>query len=278
MSDKTTLNQKVWWQLVGHISCTAPVVIATALTAMGTVSQDGVGWFVGGFFSLLVGVGAAAVRAVYKYEDIAKNIEQNTEKARNQEQEDKLDQLRNRLAQDNDPRDEHLLDDLRNYLSGFHPERKWMKTLDRGTFAQVVVHVQSIFDECIAILENSVELRDMMNSISRDAAKSLKKDRDDKIEQVTIQVRKLEEILIEVQRFSGKQLSGKISAGTNGTETADSLLHALKIAGQTEDELAPTSYARKYDQFGGKIKAAEEADDASVSQTTGRKTTRSDRV
>jgi len=275
--DRKTLNRKVWLQLVGHASCTVPVVLAAGALACGTVVQDGGMFFFAGIVSFLVGLGAIGVRTVYKYEDIANNIQKNVEKQRNQEQEDKLDLLHQRLERDNDPRDERLLIDLRKLLSGFHPEKSWMKSLERGTFAQVVVQVQTLFDECIVTLENIADLRDMIVDLSREAAKGLKKDREDKILQVASGVEKLGEILTEVQQLGGRQLSGRISAGVDITDTADSLLNALRATTKAEEELR-TPYTRKYDQFGNIVKSTEEAEVAPEVETTGRKHAKPERL
>jgi hypothetical protein len=89
-------------------------------------------------------------------------------------------------------------------------------------------------------------------------------------------VEKLGEILTEVQQLGGRQLSGRISAGVDIADTADSLLKALRATTKAEEELS-TPYTRKYDQFGNIVKTAEEAEVASPVETTGRKPAKPER-
>jgi hypothetical protein len=135
--------------------------------------------------------GILATRFFLQSEGIARETYAQLERREQEQNERKLDAFRQRLLEDDDPRNEQMLDELRRLVttikSGAHGGHGWVASMGTHVATELLPQVQHLFDECLRMLEQTLELWKTAQGV-----------RDRGLRHPLLQQR--EEIFVEVQR------------------------------------------------------------------------------
>ncbi|MEO1269598.1 MAG: hypothetical protein AAFX99_16050 [Myxococcota bacterium] len=268
--DKSELNKQVRLQVLGHPLIVWPSVLGLSLLAGAAAVGSGPLAFVG---LVLIASGGLKLSHnwLYKRDTI---VQQTLERATAQQeqraqealeaQERKLDDLHTRLKTDQDPRTERYLADLRALVDGFRKDRSWMQGLNSHSANQLDEVVQNLFVSCIDRLERTLELQDMIDSISEEAAQQLIESRQALVEEVRVGVMSLSEVLVGVQTLGVKRIAEGHSPGGSVTANAQELQRILQTAQKVEENLLPNSRAKQQEKFRQRLRASREAEQRAV--------------
>ena len=162
------------WSLFPFIGGASLLMIAWATKVFGVFA------FLG-FTGMVFGVGFAMTNLIWNYGDLstraAKEIQEQTVKNR----ENKLNELARRLKHSRELRDDKCLETLRNMYNYF------LDDINDGSIEatpEVINQVEKIFTECIAAIEQSIELYVTARSMPKGKKKELLKKRDSLLEDV----------------------------------------------------------------------------------------------
>lgn len=257
-------------RIFGHPSVVAPAVGAgiVAATAMVVASP----WIILGAAGLgAVSVGVGAYRAIFGMNKIAEDIaleEQHQREtkikaleaerdAQAHAKERDLDVLRRRLAEDSDHRDEQLLDRLREINGRFREDHAWYKALNPIVRERVRETFHTLFEDAIARLRSSVELRDQVTSLESSALAPLKEAREQLLMEVTEVVEQMTRVLGGIQALGIKAIADKaLSHGDARAQMAE--LETILIGAQAAHErVSEPARDRRHEAFRQRLRARE---------------------
>ncbi len=170
--DRKELRQKLMLRLFGSPLTLVPALggITSALTPLFFNVDPGLPLFVG--ITGLVFAGASvAIRAMYGRDRISREIVEELEQKSARSHEQALDALHARLEQDEDPRDERLLADLRALVRKVATERGWRAQVNVLAAADILRGIDELFAGCVRSLQRSVELRDLAAEMGTESAR-----------------------------------------------------------------------------------------------------------
>lgn len=160
--ERKELRRRLLLRLFGSPLTLVPALTGAvaALTPLFFNLDPGVPLFIG--VTGLVAAGASvAIRSVYGRDRISRAIVDELEQQSTMEHERALDELHARLEADQDPRDEHLLADLRALVGKVSTERDWRDNVNVLAAADILRGIDELFSGCVRSLQRSAELRDL---------------------------------------------------------------------------------------------------------------------
>lgn len=181
------------------------------LPALGGASGLIVSWAVGGgplgtvagLAGILGGVGALATRWIFGTEAAAAKVHAELEAEQVRAKDRQLDDLAGRLLQDEDPRTEELLGELRRLYAQFQPQGRWSNGLSLHAASEIRSQVEKLFQGCIICLERSLDLYQSSKEMeTRSGKKQAKEARKRVLEEVEASIEQLARTLDEVAALS----------------------------------------------------------------------------
>ncbi|MDO8622021.1 MAG: hypothetical protein Q7R80_02220 [bacterium] len=232
--NRSQFVRKCWLRLAGH-----PVTI---LPTMGGATALLLGWAVGapavvfgGIAGLGIAVGALVTRGLLVGGKIAEEVHAELRTKAHDATEAALDELRKKLASDNDTRDERMLDQLREFARMFKKDTGWIERINRVSAAEITSGVEELVRTCVQKLDDAFKIRktadDMSISPVRDV---LKQQREVILAEVATSIQELTELL-----------TGVFTLGTGRDVSADTsrvrgrLKQALTIAKRVDERMNP---------------------------------------
>jgi chemotaxis protein histidine kinase CheA len=182
-----------------------------------------------GIASIVLSIGSIFTRLILNKEEIAQSIvaeiEDELSKARNKQ----LRDLRWRLSQDGDPRDEKLLDDLMEIANAFKQAEQWFSL--KQSF-EILAKVEELFQACVRQLERALQLKLTADKISSSGAnKPLLSGREKILKDVKASIKKLSSILVTLSSISVNSTDDELR------ELQESLDEDLEIARRVDEQM-----------------------------------------
>jgi hypothetical protein len=229
--DPARYRRKVLLDLAAHPATLLPAVLGMTSLLAGWAFSDISTLGFAGVVGLLVAAGATATRWLLGRDTIFRRaydeLQEEAEKTRNEQ----LDALDRRLREDNDPRPEALLADLRTIYQGFRENGEWSRKLADRSAVEIASTVEKLFQGCIAFLERTAELWETARKLRTDDAR-----------RHLLETR--ESILAEIGR-SIQQLAKTIDGVMTLTVTGDEADALARLRGDLDANL---EVARKVEQ------------------------------
>ncbi|MDP3767310.1 MAG: hypothetical protein Q8S13_04795, partial [Dehalococcoidia bacterium] len=145
-----------------------------------------------------------------------------------------LDALRRRLAQDDDPRDEELLDQLRQLTAAFAENTAWRERVNAISAAEIAEGVEDLFQTCVRKLDEAFTLLTTANGLPvTEAQRVLHETRERMLNEVVESVNAIAEHLTSVYTL------GTEEHGEGETvQVRQRIQQSLDIARKVEDRLS----------------------------------------
>lgn len=233
MWDHDQLKRRMYLQLLGSPITLVPFVAGLGgLIVAGTLPiEPAIPVFVG-VAGLVVAAGSLAIRILTGKEKIAQRALDEMRGEEEQRQRDALDTLHQRLAEDDDPRDENLLSDLRGLLAVFK-DGELLRGVNPVLRSDVVIGVQNLFSESIRLLETSLRLRDRAQKLSSAVIREpIEQQRLRLISEVELSLRELGRILADIEQVGHQNVEESALRGI-----VKDLSRCLEVGKQTRDSL-----------------------------------------
>lgn len=195
--DVTELRKRILIYCAVSPSTLLPIVggvtVLLAQWAMGAPSPL---WILGGLAAPIVGVGIFCTQLLLNREGIAKKVLATLEREAVVEQEQALDDLRQRLLANNGKRTVRCLDDLRALQKTFRHQQAVKKGNASAAMSNITDTMQELFDGCIKALERTLELRQSAKELKNPQLRQpLIDERDRLVESVESSIKKIGDTL-----------------------------------------------------------------------------------
>jgi hypothetical protein len=205
--DRSRLRKKVLLDLVSSPWALFPGVGGlTMMLLAGAVNQGAPYLAFAGVASVLAGIGSLATRWIYRAEDVTKKAFEELQAEALKQEESDLDALDRRLRQeDDDPRTERHLAQLRRLYSGFRNDSSWATRMKQGAAVEIAQNVESLFRGCVQSLERSLELwHTAQKMATKDARAKVLEVRERLLEEIEQSIQQLARTIDEVQALAVK--------------------------------------------------------------------------
>jgi hypothetical protein len=205
--DRSRLRKKVLLDLVSWPWALFPGVGGLTLMLLaGAANQAAPYVAFAGLASLLAGIGSLATRWIYRAEDVTKKAFEELQAEALKKEERDLDALDRRLRQeDDDPRTERHLAQLRRLYTGFRNDSTWATRMKQGAAVEIAQKVESLFRGCVHSLERSLELWQTAHKMAtKDARAKVLEVREHLLEEIEQSIQQLARTIDEVQALAVK--------------------------------------------------------------------------
>lgn len=283
MSDRNQRIKRVALRLIGH-----PLVVAPAAVGMGAVILSLLGGIGGGILTfagivaILSALGVSLYRFLFKRDAVIQAfIEEEAQQRQleldkleikrhtlEQEKQRDLERLRNRLTQDDDTRDEELFERLCRINSGFSAREVWYSALSPIVQDRVRETFQNLFDDAIARLTSSVDLRDQSSRLQSTALEPLREARETLLKNVEEIVEHMGNVLGGIQALGIRSIADQALSHGDAKEQMRAL-DAILIGAQTAHEsFSPAAKERKQEALRQRIRTARDAERSALESET----------
>lgn len=221
------VRHKVLLDLFAAPSTLLPLVGGmTALIASWAIGGDP--WLTfGGITSVLGGAGFFATRLVFGIESLTEKAHAYVLQEERQQRESALADLDRRLTQDNDPRPETALRQLRQLYNQFQANIQQHGI--RAASLDVLEKVEEMFRVCVDQLEQTIQLMTAAQSVQGAARQRILHQREEIIHEVLLTV---DHVASAVQRYEGLQVKKHSQELARLREELDRSLQAARAAEQ----------------------------------------------
>lgn len=159
MFNKSKFRKKVLLNLISHPLTLYPFAGgATLLLLMWIFNLNPILSLFLGFCGFLAGVGGFFTNLFVNLDKISKEAFDEIQAESQETQEKSLDSLDRRLQEDDDPRTEKLLRELRSLTATFKDGKAWSGNLGTSSAIEIESKVGELFQGCVAYLERTLEL------------------------------------------------------------------------------------------------------------------------
>ncbi|MBI2473138.1 hypothetical protein HYV70_01115 [Candidatus Uhrbacteria bacterium] len=248
LPNKKKIRRGVLVRVLGHPFTVWPVVFAAGSGMFAMFSHDPALPVFTAIFALLVGTGTAGYNLLFRTEKMVQETMTSLQSAQQKMLVQRLDDLRYRLSQDHDERDERALDDLRVLASAFQGEDSILSQLDLSIAVDIRKGVNRLFEQCVQALEGTLRNQILISKLSVEAAAPLREQRERVIEQVQSAVRELGNILAGAQKLAARRAASDGSAQAIASE-ADELRRSLELAESVEARMRTLDGSNQYDEY-----------------------------
>jgi uncharacterized protein YoxC len=180
---------------------------------------------------MLVGFGTLVTNVIFRLGPVSQRAAKKWQKHQATKKNAELDELDVRLTKTRDKKDETALRNLRALYDSFvrdHGENKISKNVPPAMLGQI----DDLFQACIQQLRSSVEIHDQSKKVTGELKKTLKKQRDQLVDDVEKGVETLAGVINEVRALS--QSTDRKAL----TKIQERLNSQLNIAKATEEQVA----------------------------------------
>jgi len=234
-SKRNRLRRKVLLGYLSQLDTVLPALVgATAL--MGKVFfgfRSGIALFAGLTCLLLAG-GAFLTRIILGSKKIEKNALEEIHREVREARERALDDLAERLTQDEDPRTERLLQDLRVLMDVFREGQLWSTGMNAKSSIDILMRVDDLFKACERSLEKTLDLWSTAQKIATESARRPIRERRERIvEDISASIEHLGRILADIQGHA-------VSEDERESEMArirDEMDECLAVANRVEERM-----------------------------------------
>lgn len=262
-------------RIFGHHGVVLPVIGAGVAAAASMVAAPA--WML--FTSAMLGataIGVGTYRLLFRSGVIAEDIaleeqaEREAELARYAAEErdaqaqaaEDLLALRRRLALDDDERDEQLFDRLCQVNGGFSQDHGWYRALNAGVRERVRETFQVLFDDAIARLRSSVELRDQAASLESAALEPLREAREKLLAEVGQIVEQMAKVLAGIQSLGIRTIADQALSHGDARAQLIELETILDGAQAAHDHLSGPARDRRHEAFRQRLRTAQGAEES----------------
>lgn len=282
MSDKQpSRTKRLALRIIGHPGVVVPSAVAgVAVAASILVASPWLILAAAGCGAVAVGVGA--FQMLFRMGNVADEIAGEEQRKRDEElgafqaereaqaqaTERDLDSLRERLAEDEDQRDEKLLDRLREINGRFGEEQSWYKALNSVVRERVRETFQNLFEDAIARLRSSVELRDQTSMLEFAALVPLKEAREQLLNEVTDVVGQMASVLGGIQALGIRAIADKALSHGDAKAQMTELEAILTGAQAAHERVSAPARDRKHEAFRQRLRADREAERSGLEPET----------
>jgi hypothetical protein len=168
VATRIELRNKVLIDLFAAPAAVIPAAIGATMMILGWAFGGGGILGFGGFLALLSGIGIGATRLFLYRDEITEKAFQALDTLQEEEKNKKLDTLDTKLTKDRDPRTQAALRDMRALYKSFHEQ---VRSATIKADAVTVDGVETLFDECVSHLGETLILNNTIRSMSSDTAK-----------------------------------------------------------------------------------------------------------
>lgn len=257
-------------RIIGHPGVVAPAVGAGIVAATAMVVAPP--WIILGAAGLCaISIGVGAYRALFRTNKIAEDIALEEQHQREAEietleaerdaqaraKERDLDVLRRRLAEDSDHRDEQMLDRLREINGRFGEDHAWYKALNPVVRERVRETFHTLFEDAIARLRSSVELRDQATSLESAALAPLKEAREQLLTEVSEVVEQMANVLGGIQALGIRAIADKALSHGDAKAQMTELEMILTGAQAAHERVSAPARDRRHEAFRQRLRARE---------------------
>ena len=187
-----------------------------------------------GLAAILTGGGVCATRFLFGSGKVAEEVFEELQKEKKCSQTQKLDDLECRLKEDNDPRDEELLRELRELMRVFKEDGNKMTSTGYLSTDDIMTKINQLFDGCVKALESSYALSKTARRLGTKRSNAdIQERRERIIKQVNQSIKRMRNILIHLQSIDLDD-EGQTSQLDSLSQELD---QSLKIAEQVEREM-----------------------------------------
>lgn len=169
-----------------------------------------------GVVGLVAGGASLALRGLLGRDRITREIVEELESEAAHHQEARLDGLRERLAADEDPRDERYLDDLRRLVEAVAADDRWRRHVDPVAAGDILGELDALFERCVDDLDRSLTLAETARGLATPTARDgLLAERDRLLDEVGASVEAVGALVTELQVIgasAGSQAGSKVRA------------------------------------------------------------------
>jgi hypothetical protein len=183
-----------------------------------------------GILGVLTGLGLSATKLIWKLEDITNDAYDYVHAEEVKKQEEKLDDLDQRLRKDHDPRTQNSLRELRKLYRSFAEDVQSGK-LARSA-SEVMEVMGELFRKCVDQLEYSYELWQTARKKPPEERDQVLQNREQVIEEVIDTVKHVERTVEQFRGFAAKRTDDNLQ------QLRDELDEAIRVARRTEDRMA----------------------------------------
>ncbi len=239
--DRATFRKKFALRLASH-----PV---TVLPFLGGLTVIGAGWagmlpataIFAGVVGVVVGVGALVTRAGLLGTQIARQLHEELQAKDHDATEAALDALRREFAQDDDPRDEKMLDQLRELARVFKRDTEWIKRVNAVSAAEITSGVEELVRISIQKLQDAYRILRTVDDLSSSPVRQpFVEQRERLLGEVKTHIREL------TDHFTGVFTLGTgRDVGAETTRIRNRLQESLDVARKVEEAMDPHAAVRQ---------------------------------
>jgi hypothetical protein len=204
MLDKKELNKRILLALIASPVTLLPFAAGvTGLIITWVFSLGGVGLFFSLVFVLLAAGTLLTRLATGSLSEISKKALAEIQEEIKQRHDKYLDELYQRLLDDDDPRTDTALADLRTLMESFQ-QHDWAdsKSFNTQSTLDILAGIEELFNGCVSSLEKTLELYYAAKKLRTPSArKPLMERRETIIKEVNASVSQLGQILAQVQQL-----------------------------------------------------------------------------
>lgn len=233
MADPREFRRRMLLNLVSSPATLAPFVagVTTLLGAWAVDATGGMPLFAG--TALLLGsAGSLLTRFIHRRDAIALAVADELAAEELAARERKLDELERELAEDDDPRDDHALHDLRKLAAAIREAGSTLRgTAEAAVASDIMLHVDELFAGSVRALERNLSLARKARSLRSPAArKPLKEER----ERILAEVGKTVETL---SALLARMSTARTDDGLSLAQVRGELESTLEVARRVEERM-----------------------------------------
>lgn len=235
MFDASRFRRKYVQRLIASPMTLLPFLTGiTGLTALWTFDIHSGPAAFAGIAAILGSIGIFLTRLLTGQETVGREVMESIRNEALRERERALDDLDARLSADGDPRTEICLRDLRALTRAFDANSDWKKSLNGSSVMEVLSGVETLFDQCVASLEKSLELWYTLQQMKTEQARApISTRRENIIRDVTQSIQDLGRLLADIQVMDITQSGDQTELGRIRAE----LNQSLEVAKTVKDRM-----------------------------------------
>lgn len=204
MLDEKTLRKRVFLRLLGSPFTVLPFMLgmSTLIASWALDWRPGVGLFAG-IAGSLAATGAFLTRLLLNGEQVARQVVGEVERDEQDARQRALDELDRRLAaDDDDPRPETALRDLRALVKAFEESAAAASGFNAGSVVEIRGRVSELFDQCVESIRQTQRLWQTAGRLtSAEARKPILQQREKIIRDVQASIKQLSGTLVALQNL-----------------------------------------------------------------------------
>ena len=232
-ADPREFRRRMILNLVSSPATLGPFVagVSTILGAWAVDASGGAPFFAGTLM-LLGSAGALLTRLIHRKEEIARAVAAELQAEERAARERALDALMARLSDDDDPRDDHALHDLRKLAEAIEEAgRDLTGGPEAAVASDIMLKVGELFEGCVRALERNAGLAERARTLRNKAArKPLEAERRRILDEVDVSLEALGTLLAKLS-------TARTAGGATLADVRGDLDRTLEVARRVEERM-----------------------------------------